>query len=90
MKCKVSQRVFVASGRDEDNINVTLNWLLGYFSKKNKNVRMVCSLAEAEDAQIDVEIEDSIIGKLDDKFGEHGDALISTLLVIAYGLGGAE
>jgi hypothetical protein len=90
MRCKISRRTFDASGRDEDNINVTLNWLLGYFSKQNKNVELVRHLTEADDLKVEVEVEESIIGKLDVKFGEHTDSFISVILVIAYALGGAE
>lgn len=90
MKCKVSRRVYDASGQSERNINVTLNWVLGYFSKRNKNVGLVCSLTEAEDTQVEVEIEDDIAQKMDGKFGTHSEPLVSALLVVAYALGGAE
>ena len=90
MRCKISRRVFEASGLDEDNVNVTLNWVLGYFSSKNKYISLICHIVDAHDEQAEVEIEDSIISKLDAKFGGHADSLVSTLLAIAYGLGGAE
>ncbi len=90
MKCKVSQRVYDASGQSERNINVTLNWVLGYLSKRNKNVKLVCSLAEAEDTWVEIEIENSIAEEMDVKFGTHANTLVSALLVVAYALGGAE
>jgi len=90
MKCKISQRVFDASGKDEDDINATLNWILGYFSQGNRNRGLILHLIEDDDVMIDVEIDDSIISSLDKKFMNHSDSLISTVLAISYGLGGAE
>ncbi len=90
MMVRISERVFDAAGRDAGELNATLEWILGYFSKKSPNIGLLTHLAEKDGTTVAVEISDDIIEKIQRKFGDCNEVLISTLLSVAYSLGGME
>jgi hypothetical protein len=90
MKVNVSRLVYEASGRDEGSLDATLNWVLGYFSKQNPHTHLLTHLTEVDGSAIAVEISDENVKKINVKFGSFSDALVSTLLIVAYSLGGME
>ncbi|NFV79009.1 hypothetical protein [Magnetospirillum aberrantis] len=90
MMVRISARVFDAAGRDAGELDATLNWVLGYFSKKCPNVGLLTHLAESGGSTVTVEISDEVASKILNKFGECKDSLVSTLLSVAYSLGGME
>jgi hypothetical protein len=90
VKVNISKFVFDVAGQDAGNLDATLNWILGYFSKRNPHVRLLTYLTEAGGSTVEVEISDETANKINVKFGEISDALVSTLLIVAYSLGGME
>ncbi len=90
MKVKISQRVFAAADKSETKVNGTLSWIMGYMSELNKNVGILRHLKEEDDQTVEVNVKDEIVNDVVAVFGSCDDRLISTLLVIAYGLGGRE
>lgn len=90
MDVKISEQVWAAAGKDNGDVNGTLDWILGYLSTSNPNVALMGSIRETEPPTVTVSIDDQTAQQIKLRFGRCEDGLISTLLAVAYALGGQE
>lgn len=90
MKLKISKSVWDASGQDSGNAIGTLNWILGYIDPNNANVNLFSTLDINQTPSITIDVPEYIVHEIKSRFGSVDEKLVSTLLVIAYVLGGQE
>lgn len=90
MNVKITELTWNASGKRQGNINGTLDWILGYLDPNNSNLNLIHELDINSIPSISICIQDNIAEDIYLRFGAVDDRLVSTLLILAYALGGQE
>jgi hypothetical protein len=91
MNVKIPALIYQRSGKSADNINNTLNWILGYFSSKYKPQEFLSLLDIKNTATTEISIEEALIEQIKIKMNPKDySRTVSILLVFAYSIGGME
>lgn len=91
MEIKISQRVWDASGHSQANINGTLDWILGYLAPENRNMMLMKYIREdTVKNTITITIDNATKEQIEKRFGDCNNEMISSILAVAYALGGQE
>ena len=84
------ENIFKASGSSIENINMTLQWILGYFDNDEPNLNLLSLINTDTSKSIEIDLIPKVAALVQDKFRYINDNLIQTLLVFGYSLGGIE
>lgn len=90
MKVKIPKEIYKRAGNSEDNINVTLADILGYFTSSNNPDELfaLIDVRNQATATATVNIDDNTIEQVNIKFNSDAyDIIIAKLLVFAYCVG---
>jgi hypothetical protein len=90
MKIRIHENIFKASGSSIENINMTLQWILGYFDNDEPNLNLLSLINTDTSKSIEIDLIPKVAALVQDKFRYINDNLIQTLLVFGYSLGGIE